>query len=662
MSPAAYYPKDPLAFSSFPATPRTVGAAPQQKTAARQTRVLQERAPENTKVPTGKLDKPQRIGQGGETVPIVFGKKRGADGGGIWLAPPLLKTGSKDFVPSQLFAISQGKMVSSPSLANVWSGTRNQIALNLSLTLTHIYKTNAQLVATPVCPIAGDGLYCGIDTFSFLEPTIDGSAVGKKTRVRGVPRSTFYQGIRTITKGTGDTDNSTYTCTYTVFDNSSGNDVTTAYNTALGLSGSLRFNTDASGNPVQVGTIVDLVAAAGYSAPNPSAFGSIGDGSGSFTIEYTVSGLFPITNSSNPEDNPYALTGNQFEITASIYANPDTSTITDFTDYADITFLKAVGALFGTLDEGSLPENPKQMYIYYEEGVEVDLYSAGLSGGSYTTGASDQIVDLAMYLFTLLQRVDGVNTAAIASPMSTSNMQAVTAFCDNYKMRFNGVISNRVNVLEYLGSLAPCFLLSFVNLDGQFQFRPLLPVNGSNLIDTTALTPTATFTDANILPGSFSKSYIPAEDRRDFIASVAFREAEQKEIGTERTVKVRYSSNSADIPVEQFDLTDFCVIEAHAIAFARHELARRKYQTHSVTFQVSLLTTGLAPMDIIKIQRQRISSAGDNRTESEHYQVTSITHSSVGVSTIEAIHFPLNGSSVSLISSDAASSSPFTVF
>ena len=201
-----------------------------------------------------------------------------------------------------------------------------------------------------------------------------------------------------------------------------------------------------------------------------------------------------------------------------------------------------------------------------------------------------------------------------------------------------------------------------MNLDGQFQFRPLLPVNGSNLIDTTALTPTATFTDANILPGSFSKSYIPAEDRRDFIASVAFREAEQKEIGTERTVKVRYSSNSADIPVEQFDLTDFCVIEAHAIAFARHELARRKYQTHSVTFQVSLLTTGLAPMDIIKIQRQRISSVGDNRTESEHYQVTSITHSSVGVSTIEAIHFPLNGSSVSLISSDAASSSPFTVF
>ena len=103
---------------------------------------------------------------------------------------------------------------------------------------------------------------------------------------------------------------------------------------------------------------------------------------------------------------------------------------------------------------------------------------------------------------------------------------------------------------------------------------------------------------------------------------------------------------------DKFDLTEFCAIRDHAIIFAKHELARRKNSTHSISFQTPLLTTGLAPTDVIKIQRQRISSAGDNRTETEWYQVNKINHSSAGISTIEAVHFPVNGSNVAEISDD----------
>jgi hypothetical protein len=640
---------------------KKIGALPVLQAGARQAKANQDRSPENNKLPSGNLDKAQRIGQAGETMPIVFAK-RGSGKGGVWVAPPLLKTGSKDFVPSLLFAITQGKISSTPDPINLWSGLTNQeLRLDKSMTLSHVYKTNAQLTANPTCPIGGDGLYCGIDSFSYLEPVIDGSANGKVSRIRKPAQKDFYVGTRVITRGTGDTDNSVYTASLKVFDNGTGNDVTSAYNSALSLSpGTVyTFNVDLSNQPVQVDGIVDLIAVLGYTAPT-NAFSSIGDGTGSFTFEYTVTGLNPIYNISNPQDSPYALTGNQSEITASIFANPDTSTITDFTNYADITFLKVVGNLFGEPSLGSLPSGAKQAYIFYEEGIEVDLYSSGLSGGSYTSGASNQLVDLAMHLFKLLKRVDGANTADIAAPMNTSNMQSIAAFCNNYSIHFNGIISARVNVPDYLASLAPCFLLSFVNLGGQYQFRSLLPLNASNQIDSTALTPAATFTEANIIPGSFQKAYVASDERRDFIASVAYREATKTSIGIERTVKVRFSAADADSPVEQFDLTDFCAIEDHAIIFAKHELARRKRSTHSISFQTPLLTTSLAPTDVIKVQRQRISNVGDNRTEVEWYQVTKVNHSSAGVSTVEAVHFPVNASSVSLISDDVLNGT-FTV-
>ena len=63
--------------------PKIIGASPQAKTGARQSKANQDRSPENIKVPSGNLDKAQRIAQAGETVPIVFGK-RVSGKGGVW--------------------------------------------------------------------------------------------------------------------------------------------------------------------------------------------------------------------------------------------------------------------------------------------------------------------------------------------------------------------------------------------------------------------------------------------------------------------------------------------------------------------------------------------------------------------------------------------------
>ncbi len=638
---------------------KKVGAAPQPRALARQAKASADRAPENIKLPNGDLNKKQKIANAGETVPIVF-CKRVSGKGGVWVAPPLLKTGTSSFVSSFLYSISQGEIVSSPALINVSAGLENQaLKQGASITLSHIYKTDAQIAAAlTTCPIVGNGLYCGIGSFSYLTPVVP--ATVNAVSQQAYPSFTNkYYGLRIITRGTGDTDNTTYIAQRKVLDRSTGNDVTSSYNTIRGLSDSLAgFNNQPSGGRA-VGFILDLIAFAGGLVKSSDDFSSIGDGTGSFTFEWTTQSVNTQTNTSNPADTG-TLEGNQYEITVSDVATPDTQTISDASSYGDITFLKVVGNLFEQPASGALTDNANQLYIYYEQGVKVDLYSSGLSGGSYTRGASNQLVDLAMYLFTVIGRVDGSNTASIATPIKTSNMQNIATFCTTNNFFFNGAISNKVNVIDYIGSVAPCFLLSFLSVGGQYEFRPLLPVNGSNAIDTTALTPAATFTEAQILPGSFQKSFVEADDRRAFVASVAFRASDQGNIGIEQAVKVRYSTTDAGAPVEQFDLTDFCVVKAHAERFAKHELARRKHSTHSISFETPLVTTSLAPTDIIKVQRQRITSVGDDRTESDHYQITRIEHSASGVTGIEAVHFPLNGSSVSEISNDVLNGS-FTV-
>jgi predicted phage tail protein len=174
----------------------------------------------------------------------------------------------------------------------------------------------------------------------------------------------------------------------------------------------------------------------------------------------------------------------------------------------------------------------------------------------------------------------------------------------------------------------------------------------SNGIKVTALTPVLTFTEDDILPGSFQKEYIDADQRRAVNISLVWREADPLTIGIQRTTTVRYPGTDANAPTQQYDMTDFCTSAAHATTYGKYELARRKYSVHTISFSTALLTTSLIPTQIIKVQRQRINSRGDNRTEIEWYQVTNVKHSSAGVSSISASQFPVNGSDIARISNE----------
>jgi hypothetical protein len=617
------------------------------------------------KKPSSDLDKAQRIATSGETVPIVFGK-RTSDIGGIWVQPSMLKTGTNNFVGSFLYAISQGEIVSSPVKHRTWVGLRNVAFLpDQTITLGHDYATAVTLAAAPsVCPIGGSSLFCGVETYSYLSELYKAEVNATFTEI--VPAD-FYVVIKEITRGSGDTSNSTFqvaTNSFQVFNSDTGADVTAAFLTYAGISPSpsvfFPYNAVFSGSTIVGGKTVGTIESLGTISPSSAFNSALGLPPGSNAVfVYTVTAVNNQVNISNPPSSG-TLAGVQREFIVSPYANPSNTPTADNSAYADITFLRVNGNIYDPPDQGSFPTTTKQLFIFYEQGVEVNLYSGGLISGSYATGASNQLVDLVMYLFTIYKRAAGAATAEIAAPIFTGNLTDIAAFCDEYDLHFNGIVEESVNLLEFASAVAPYFLLSFLSVGGQYRFEPILPLNGSNQLDLTALTPAATFTEDSILPGSFSKSYKAVAERRPIIAVLLWRESNPSEVGIQRTVQVAFSSTSLDAPVEQFDLTDFCCDPAHAAIYGKYELARRQYSTHGITFQTPLVTTGLIPTSIIKVEKDRITSKGDNRTETDWYQITNITHSSDGISTIEAEHFPVGSGDVSVIS-DAIINGSFRV-
>ena len=663
------------------------------------------------KKPSADIDKKQQIATPGETIPIVFGKRvydAGGDIGGIWVQPSLVKAGTKLFVGSFLYAISQGEIVSSPLKYRAWVGPRSLAFIaDQAITLQHDYATAAEIAAAPdTCPIGGGTLFCGVETYSYLSQLA-------KAEVGAVYTYSYdpyrYVTSRQITRGLGDTSNIVATLTGNdvfAFNSDDGTDISAAYLAYRGWTFATPLQLNAAGT---VGTIYEL----GTSSPQSPGFLGIPAGA-RLVIQFIIAAINTQYNPALPAstgtlygvqsetiESPYdyligtysqsgttvtvtatahglaigntvyieITSGNGVEGTYTVVTVPNANSFTytagtslttsgnlylpltpgaDNSAYADITFLRVEGDIYDPPSEGSYPTTTKQLFIYYEEGVEVDLYSGGLVGGVYPRGASNQFVDLAMYLFSIYKRADGANTADIASPIYIGNLTSIATFCDYYGFFFNGVLEDSVNIIDLISQLAPYFFLSFLSVGGQYRFEPLLPLDG-NVLDETALTPAATFTEDEILPGSFNKSFYPITDRQDFIAVMLYREANPSSIGIQRTIQVSYTTTALDAPVEQFDMTDFCTFESHAVKYAKLELAKRKFSTHTISFETALIVTGLIPTDIIKVDRQRITSAGDNRSEVEWYQISSITFNAEGRSTIEAEHFPVTAGDVSAI-------------
>ena len=603
----------------------------------------------------------QKIAQAGDTIPLLFCKQETIGGvkyGGTWTQPDLVKQAVFNGKPVLLFAISQGKVAATPSTEKAYIGS---VALpfipgSSTASLTQYYKSDAQMSAAKnVCPITSGKIFCDIETASYSQSFTHPKGWISRENPK---QNSLYWTVQRITRGLGDTTNSVFIYNgagLLAKEVATGTDRTANFwasfgfpivpaNTNFTYNGAYTSGSLTGGHPV--GHLQGAGFAGGVSN-DPNFFQSIFGTSEPCLFIYPEATINNQVNTSNP-----ASTGELYgvEFLYCVSSVPDPASFPssyDFTTFSDITFLELEGDVRDESSGGGMQKNTtRQLIIFYESGVDVVLYSQGLT----SAGPSNKFVDLAMHLFALIKRANPAN-ATISQPIDTSNLQALATFTQNIKAFFNGAIDQSVNVIDYITVMAPFFLLSFVSENGRYSLQPLLPLSGGN-IDVTALTPTKTFTDVDIIPGSFSKVYFEQSQRRNFNVSVVLREASAQEVGGQKTRTVRFAGTDSDAPVEQFDMTNFCTNSEHADIFAKYELARRKHSTHSIAFGVPLLTTSLIPTQIIKLQLQRVSSTGDDRTETEWYQVTNVIHGSDGATNIIATHFPVNSSDISKISND----------
>lgn len=290
----------------------------------------------------------------------------------------------------------------------------------------------------------------------------------------------------------------------------------------------------------------------------------------------------------------------------------------------------------------------KQMYVFCSNGINVyNLLTT-------TTGPSNNFADLVRYMALKYTDSALVDDTALLLAAQFTNANALF---------FNGVITESVNIKEWITATAPFFLLFPVNLESQITLKPALPITGAYALNTGVLTPEIAFDEDTIEQGSYSVEYIPLYERKAFTAVVLHTNQTPdvaETLGEIRSVTVRYSSDSANIPQEQYDMSQFCATAAHATMFAKYILAKRRKTTHRISFNTDLYSClGLTPGSIITVTLDRITSEGTSRTETTYYQITSITRSITGTAQITADHFPTSAGA-SVIATDIVSGS-FTV-
>ena len=623
----------------------------------------------------------------GDIIPIVF-CKRSTEGpqtgkvGGVWMQPAKMKQGSFGFQGIFLYAISEGEIVSTPTASKTYVGNQSLATRRgTTPTITTYYKSTATMASAPnVCPITSGKIFCDPDTVNYVAQIIKAPSYSDT-----IPdRFNFYWNEARLTIGTGNTTNSVIRFPtadddgsiegITVIDVKTGNDLTSSWlQDPVGPYFSVvnARNTAGGSRAKPVGEVEwlwnDIASPQETPGTLQTPLKNVGSGFSWYTAFGAASEDDPVIMQFEDGfvDNTYVpgvpATSETVAVVQEFHLSPVADPTNfpssyDFTDYADITFLEIQGDIYDESNFASLEykTTTRQISVLIEEGVKVALYSAGTPS---STGASQQFVDLAMYLFALNKRLIAGTTADISSPIDTSNLQDLATFHTNLGLFFNGIIEQSVNIIDFISTMAPFFFVSFVSENGRYSLKPILPLTSGNEVDTTALTPTATFTDSEIIPGSFEKNFIEAEERKDVQVSVIFRETKAKRIGAQKSKQVRFSNVSSDARMVQFDMTDCCTTSAHAVKFAKLQLAIRKHSTHSILFNTALVTSSLTVTDIIKVQRLRKNNVGDDRSELDHYQVTSIIHGTDGTTTIEGMHFPLDSSGVAKISDDFANGS-----
>jgi hypothetical protein len=289
----------------------------------------------------------------------------------------------------------------------------------------------------------------------------------------------------------------------------------------------------------------------------------------------------------------------------------------------------------------------KQIHAFIREGILVPRIIQN------DVSSSNNVVDLAIYLIKKTSRFPD-------ALIDTTAMLLAANFTNTNGFFYNGEYKKSGNLEDWLQDISTPFLLRLSDSNGKKGFIPRLPINNDYSIKTDAVTWEFTFTEEHVQPNGFQIQYVSLADRKPICAVVLWRQQPDDDVGLIRTSEVRMEGEAADGPFEQYDLSEFCTSELHAVKVGAYYVARRKYITHTLrlTVKPDAFNSTLGTGDLVRVTLRRETNVDDVSLHDYLYEVERISKDITGSIVLDLTHFPVNAAGAGLVNLAVANMTP----
>ena len=245
-----------------------------------------------------------------------------------------------------------------------------------------------------------------------------------------------------------------------------------------------------------------------------------------------------------------------------------------------------------------------QFSAYIKQGIKVENIAQGRPADVPIFGPTNLFPEIVYAL--LIDKKFGLADLVGVPSVDKERMIIAAKFCEANGFYWDGVITDKQNIREFIYQNAIFNLLDFTILGGKFSLFPSVPFDPDSFEIRREQRPTvrALFTDGNTR--NLKVSFLAPEERQNFIGTVYFR----KEIpnGFSETLSKTLTIDIDDenvlvekFPIEVFDMSDFCTSEEHAETFLKHALKIREKVDHGIKFETTpQAALGLKPGDYIR--------------------------------------------------------------